>query len=82
MMIGSSVPRLHSQVVSAHPILEGIPAEWPLFLGYNRIAAKPGAQVLLQVDNDSFLTVGNYGQGRVAAFASDCSPPLGHRAVY
>ncbi|HPT84324.1 MAG TPA: glutamine amidotransferase [Limnochordia bacterium] len=65
------------QVVSAHPILEGIPAEWPLFLGYNRIAAKPGAQVLLQVDNDSFLTVGNYGQGRVAAFASDCSPHWG-----
>lgn len=63
--------------VKDHPILAGIPSEWPLFLGYNKLSAKPDAQVLLSVDDDAFVTVGKHGKGRVAAFASDCSPHWG-----
>jgi Uncharacterized membrane protein len=57
-----------------HEILRGLPREWPAFLGYNRLIAKEGADVLLEADGDPFLAVHEYGKGRAAAFASDCSP--------
>lgn len=61
-----------------HPILNGIPKQWPTFLGYNKLVAdKPDANVLMSVDEDPFLSVQSFGQGRVAAFASDCSPHWG-----
>lgn len=60
-----------------HPILEGLPEEWPYFLGYNRFRAKENAQTILGVAGDPFLVVGEHGSGRVAAFASDCSPHWG-----
>ena len=63
--------------VKDHPILSGIPHEWPSFLGYNKLSAKPDAEVLLSVDEDAFVTVDDFGKGRVAAFASDCSPHWG-----
>jgi uncharacterized membrane protein len=56
-----------------HPILAGIPGEWPFFLGYNKL--KPGNDpILIKCQGDPFLAVRQYGQGRTAAFASDCSP--------
>ncbi len=60
-----------------HPILRGLPEPWPYFLGYNRLTAKPQGQVLLAVEDDPFLVVGPRGDGRSAAFASDCSPHWG-----
>ena len=65
------------QVAIDHPVLEGIPREWPHFLGYQRFAAKPEAITLLNEGEDPFLVLGQYGEGRVAAFASDCSPHWG-----
>jgi uncharacterized membrane protein len=64
-------------IVKDHPILNGISRDWPYFLGYNRFKAKPGSEVILTAGNDPFLVVGTYGEGRVAAFASDCSPHWG-----
>lgn len=61
-------------VVADHPILDGIPGEWPWFLGYNRVAPRDGASVLLSCGDDPFLAVGAYGAGRSLAFASDCAP--------
>jgi len=56
-----------------HPILAGIPATWPFFLGYNKL--QPGnGEVLMTCQEDPFLAVRNAGKGRAAAFASDCSP--------
>lgn len=72
---------VHPQTVATgHPVLEALPSEWPYFLGYNRLAAKEDADVLLRVGDDPFLAVGQHGAGRSAAFASDCSPHWGSQA--
>jgi uncharacterized membrane protein len=65
------------EVIVEHDILAGMPTDWPHFLGYNKLSAKPGAQVLLAVENDPFLVVAPKDKGRVAAFASDCAPHWG-----
>lgn len=58
-----------------HPIMDGIPAAWPHVFGYNRLRARPGADVLMDVGEGwPFLVVADHGQGRVAAFASDFAP--------
>lgn len=64
-------------VMRTHDVLDGLDGSWPYFLGYNRFTAKEGAEVLLQVGEDPFLVVDSYGEGCVAAFASDCSPHWG-----
>jgi uncharacterized membrane protein len=61
-------------VTTAHPITEGLSAELPTVLGYQRLQAKEGSEVLMEVDDRPFLVVGTEGQGRVAAFASDMGP--------
>ncbi|CAN5737539.1 glutamine amidotransferase [soil metagenome] len=66
--------------VADHPVLHGITGEWPYFLGYNRLLAKVDASVPLAVGEDPFLALGSHGRGRVAAFASDCSPHWGSPA--
>jgi len=69
---------VHPRVeVDDHPIVNGLPEPWPYFLGYNRLTAKPEAHVLLAMEDDPFLVVGQRGEGRSAAFASDCSPHWG-----
>ncbi|MCP9485273.1 MAG: glutamine amidotransferase [Gaiellaceae bacterium MAG52_C11] len=59
-----------------HPILAGLPTEWPHFLGYNRVAPTRGT-TLLAFGADPLLIVDSHGKGRVAAFTSDCSPHWG-----
>lgn len=60
-----------------HPILSGLGSPWPHFLGYNRLVAKSAQDVLMTVGGDPFLVAAPFGKGRVAAFASDCSPHWG-----
>jgi len=62
---------------SSHPILAGLGDDWPSLLGYNRLQAKTGAKILLEHDQHPILSVGKYGRGRTAAFASDLSPHWG-----
>ncbi|KFL31084.1 cytoplasmic protein [Devosia riboflavina] len=59
---------------AAHPIVAGLDASWPILLGYNRIAAKPGATLVASVGDDPLIVAGNFGKGRSVAFASDCGP--------
>jgi uncharacterized membrane protein len=68
------------EIRAAHEVLDGISADWPYFLGYNRVIAKADADVLMTVGEDPFLVVGVEGDGRTAAFASDCSPHWGSPA--
>lgn len=57
-----------------HAIMQGLNVVWPQLLGYNRVTAKPAAQVLATVDDHPLVVVGQAGEGRTAAFTSDCSP--------
>lgn len=49
-------------------------SEWPHLLGYQRLTPKSGASVLVTVGDHPLLTVGKYGDGKTAAFASDMAP--------
>lgn len=63
-----------------HPILKGLPKEWPYFLGYNKVIPKMGSTPVLMFEKDPLLVVGHYGKGRSAAFTSDCAPHWGPAA--
>jgi len=60
-----------------HEIFKGIPEEWPTFLGYNKLKLKKGAELLAEVNEDPFIAVWNFGQGKSMAFASDLAPHWG-----
>lgn len=62
---------------SEHPIMDGIPTEWPRFLGYNKLIAKENANVLAEHEGNPFIITGNFGEGRTFAFASDLAPHWG-----
>ena len=63
-----------------HPALGGLPERWPLFgskwNSFNKVAAKPGADVLLEVpaqyvgETYPLLVAGRYGKGRVLCLNS------------
>ena len=57
-----------------HPVVAGLPAKWPNLLGYNRVSPKNGADIVVAVGEDPLIVTGAYGQGRGAAFTSDCGP--------
>lgn len=58
----------------SHPLLAGLPEQWSPLLGYNRLNAKEGAEIVVSYKNDPILTIGTYGEGRTFAWASDCAP--------
>jgi uncharacterized membrane protein len=71
------VPQGVAPAVAAvgHPAIAAVGDEsWPRLLGYNRLVAKEAATVVATVGEDPLLVVGEYGEGRTAAFASDCAP--------
>ena len=57
-----------------HPITAELETNWPKLLGYQRLRAKEGAEVLATVEAWPLLVTGTYGSGRVLAFASDIGP--------
>ena len=61
-------------VVVGHPIVEGLGTDWPYLLGYNRVVAKAGAEVIVRVGDDPLIAAWSYGKGRAVAFTSDCGP--------
>ncbi len=66
----------------SHPILEGLPAQWPYILGYNRVHAKEGAEVLVKFENDPIIAAGRYGAGRTLAYTTDCAPHWAPAAMH
>jgi uncharacterized membrane protein len=63
-----------SVVIPQHPILKGVPDDWPVLLGYNRVSQKPDTALVATVGEDPLIVAGYYGQGRGVAFTSDCGP--------
>lgn len=57
-----------------HPVVAGMPDQWPKLLGYNRLIAKEGAETPILVNGDPLVALGKYGKGRTCAFATDCAP--------
>lgn len=66
-------------VADSSPVLEGMSQEaWPEFLGYNRLEEKEEAEVVARIgEDDPFISLRSYGQGRSMAFASDLAPHWG-----
>jgi len=60
--------------VKEHAIFDGIPTQWPHFLGYNKTIAIPEGEVLSTIGDDPLVAIREYGKGRTAVFTSDCSP--------
>ncbi|MEV4378272.1 glutamine amidotransferase [Streptosporangium sp. NPDC049644] len=58
----------------AHPIVDGLPADWPDLLGYNRFEVPEDARLLATVGADPLLAVRQAGAGRTLAWASDIAP--------
>ena len=67
---------------SSHPALNGLPTQWPYILGYNKLIAKEGADVLVKFNGDPIITLGTYGDGRTLAYATDCTPHWAPAAMH
>ncbi|WP_312642107.1 glutamine amidotransferase [Hydrogenoanaerobacterium sp.] len=63
--------------VKEHEAINGLPKEWPHFLGYNKTKAIPQGEVLVTIDGDPLIAVGEFGKGKSAVFTSDCAPHWG-----
>ncbi len=59
---------------SDHAIVAGLPLDWPMLLGYNRVSARADADLVVSVGEDPLIVAGTYGQERSVAFTSDCGP--------
>jgi len=68
---------MYPEAVKKHIVLDGIEEKWPMLLGYNKFAADENGEVLVEYNEDPMVVVGEYGNGRTAAFASDCAPHWG-----
>lgn len=63
-----------------HPILKGLPGNWPVLLGLNEVVVKTGPDVRLlarapaEQGSHPLLVAGAFGQGRTLAWTSDIGP--------
>lgn len=57
-----------------HPIVRDLSADWPMILGYNKLIPKAGATVVATINDAPMIVTGEYGNGRVIAYATDCAP--------
>lgn len=58
-----------------HAIMKNIPwNDFPVLIGYNKVALKEDSILLLKYGTDPILAVREFGRGRTAAFTSDCAP--------
>lgn len=64
----------HPQYTQPHPALQGLPAQWPAVLGYNRTILKKGCVQPVTIYGDPLVAFGEFGKGRSGVFTSDCAP--------
>ena len=61
-------------LATGHPVLHGVPEPWPAVLGYNRVAARADAEVVVSCGADPLVACTDHERGRSAVFTSDCAP--------
>lgn len=61
-------------VGSDHPVARAWQSSPPPILGYNRVTAKPEAQVVARVDDDVLIATAEYGAGRSLVWTCDIGP--------
>jgi uncharacterized membrane protein len=59
---------------AAHPIAAAWDGDAPALLGYNRVSAKPQAQVVATVGDDVLIATAQVGAGRSLVWTSDIGP--------
>lgn len=68
------------EILKKHEIFEEIEEEFPFFLGYNKtISNNQKGEVIATINDDPFISVGEFGKGRSVAFTSDCAPHWGSK---
>lgn len=65
---------LPTLAASDHPVGRAWESSPPPILGYNRVTAKPEAQVVATVDDDVLIATAEYGAGRSLVWTSDIGP--------
>lgn len=63
-----------SLAAPTHPIATAWRSAPPALLGYNRVTAKPDAQVVATVNGDVLIATAEHGGGRSLAWTSDIGP--------
>jgi uncharacterized membrane protein len=63
-----------SLVGSDHPLARAWQSSPPPILGYNRVTAKPEAQVVARVYEDVLIATAEYGAGRSLVWTCDIGP--------
>lgn len=63
-----------SVIQGAHPVTAGVQLEWPPLLGYNRVALRSEATLLVEYDGDPVVAVREVGAGRTLIWTSDIGP--------
>lgn len=59
---------------TSHPLSSLITSDAPALLGYNRVFAKPDANVVATVGEDVLIATGYFEKGRTAVWTSDIGP--------
>jgi uncharacterized membrane protein len=61
-----------------HPIMAGVPSNWPPILGVNEVVPRSDATIIARIPEEQgghpLLVLGSYGKGRTAAWTSDIGP--------
>ena len=63
-----------SLAAPAHPVARAWRSQPPMLLGYNRVFAKPEAEVVATVNGDVLIATAAYGAGRSLVWTSDIGP--------
>lgn len=57
-----------------HPVVKGIENEWPSVLGHNKSILKDGSELIVEINGDPFIAVGDFGSGKSGVISTDCAP--------
>lgn len=57
-----------------HPVVAGLPSDWPELLGYNEVTLRDGADLVAEIDGYPFIATLRPENGRSLVWTSDIGP--------